>query len=253
MVDSAQRLAELAADLSRGIRPHPLPPKRCRPALPRLHRRTAWCTASTPSTVAEEAAELGSDGELLPLPLVKDRPALAKGTGIVDRSADSLDVVILRSPGWPDFGWSLSSIAPAAGGDGQRCSPLPRRCAGRCQRPSRERGCPCVRPGRWPGQRPQSGRRDQRRGPDPRPRLHRCAPAACGGAVAPRCSNRATPAWPTAWSSRQTASSRARASLRAGTPGTHELPGGSGALAARGSGRVRRLVRRRGVGGSGSP
>jgi hypothetical protein len=114
MVESAQQLAALAADLSRGVRPHPprasgVPP-RVLPPSPSY----GVVYSSTRDTFSVEMPALGSEDELFPLPLLQSRPALRVAGA--NRSADSLDVLILRSPGWPDFDWSLSSVLPQLAG-----------------------------------------------------------------------------------------------------------------------------------------
>jgi hypothetical protein len=116
MVESTERLAALATELAQGIRPHIRRPPASSPSSLPPSPSYGLLYASTGDSLSEEVPELRGDSELFALPLVASRTAPASKAAGPDRGADSLDVLICRAPGWPDLGWSLSSVLPQLAG-----------------------------------------------------------------------------------------------------------------------------------------
>ena len=106
MRNAAILLSQLAADLSTGSPPAPAAPPsgaRCFPFSPPYGVVYPW----DGDHYRDETALLASGLDDLPLQPGRAASAVASH----DRSPDSLDVIVLRSPGWPGFGPALASLS----------------------------------------------------------------------------------------------------------------------------------------------
>jgi SAM-dependent methyltransferase len=107
---AAVLLSQLAAELAAGSSPAPSAvtssTARCLPARPPSGVVYPW----DGDHYRDEAPEWASG--LDDLPLEPEPVGQAVATVQPERSPDSVDVIILRSPGWPDFGLTLASLVP---------------------------------------------------------------------------------------------------------------------------------------------
>lgn len=113
MRDAAVLLSQLGTELAAGSIPEPgAPPPGTRrfPASPPYGVVYPW----DGDHYRDETALL-ADG-LDDLPLDPDPAVAAAATLRPDRGPDSLDVILLRSPGWPEFATALASLLPQLDG-----------------------------------------------------------------------------------------------------------------------------------------
>jgi SAM-dependent methyltransferase len=101
-------LSQLAADLLKGSLPAPAPARTACFLPPRPPYGVVYPWDG--DHYRDETALLARGLDDLPLQTEPEAPSTA--TMRPDRSPDSLDVIILRSPGWPGFGPTLSSLLP---------------------------------------------------------------------------------------------------------------------------------------------
>lgn len=110
MRNAAIVLSQLAAELATGSVPAPAATPssaaRCFPPSPSYGVVYPW----DGDHYRDEAALLAAGLDDLPLPSGPAAPAVANERP--DRSPDSLDVIVLCSPGWPGFGSALASLLP---------------------------------------------------------------------------------------------------------------------------------------------